>query len=99
MSTGAGRPAPAQCVAASGAAVDPRAYRRPVAARWRGVGEAALLTLVGGLFVLCGLAVVFAKLLDSVLEGDGIALVDRPISGWLAAHREHWLTLAMRAIT
>ena len=73
--------------------------RRRVPARWLGVGEAALLTLVGGLIALCGLAVVFAKLLDSVLEGDGIALVDQPISGWLAAHREYWLTLAMRVIT
>ncbi len=34
-----------------------------------GVGGAALLTLVGGLIALCGLAVVFAKLLDSVVEG------------------------------
>jgi membrane-associated phospholipid phosphatase len=65
-----------------------------------GVGEAALLTVVGGLIALCGLAVVFANLLDSVLEADGIARVDRPLSGWLAAHREHGLTLVMlRALT
>ena len=64
-----------------------------------GVGEAALLTLVGGLIALCGLAVAFAKLLDSVKEGDGITLVDPPVSGWLAAHREPALTVAMRALT
>ena len=33
-----------------------------------GVGEAALLTLVGGLIALCGLAVAFAELLDSVMD-------------------------------
>lgn len=64
-----------------------------------GVGEAALLTLAGGLIALCGLAVVFAELLDSVLEGDGITRVDPPVSGWLAAHREPGLTVAMRALT
>ncbi len=64
-----------------------------------GVGQAGLVTLVGGLIALCGLAVVFAKLLDSVLEGDGIARVDRPLSGWLAAHREPVLTVVMRALT
>ena len=61
-----------------------------------GVGGAAPLTLVSGLIALCGLAVVFAKLLD---RGDGIARVDRPLSGWLAAHREPVLTVVMRALT
>lgn len=67
--------------------------------RRRGLGEAALLTVGGGLIALCGLAIVFAKILDSVLEADGIARVDRPLSGWLAAHREPGLTRVMLALT
>jgi len=45
------------------------------------------------------LAVVFTYLLDSVLDGEGIAAVDRPVSRWLAGHRDGWLTEVMRVIT
>jgi hypothetical protein len=54
---------------------------------------------LGGLIALWGLAVVFAKLLGQRGGGDGITRVDRPLSGWLAAHREHGLTLATRTLT
>jgi membrane-associated phospholipid phosphatase len=45
------------------------------------------------------LAVGFTYLLDSVLDGDGIAVIDRPAARWVAGHRDGWLTAAMRVIT
>jgi membrane-associated phospholipid phosphatase len=72
---------------------------REVLARRLGVGETAGLALAAGLAAVLTLAVVFTYLLDSVLDGEGIAAVDRPVSRWLAGHRDGWLTEVMRVIT
>jgi undecaprenyl-diphosphatase len=68
-------------------------------ARHLGVEQAVALVLVVGLVAVAGLGVVFAYLLDGVLDGDGIAHVDQPVSGWLAAHRDGSLTAVFRAVT
>lgn len=62
-------------------------------------GNAALITLAVGAAALYGLAALFAEVSEDVLDGEGIALVDRPIVAWLAAHREPVLTTVMRTVT
>jgi undecaprenyl-diphosphatase len=63
------------------------------------VAEAVGVALLVGLGVVVALAVGFTSLLEDVLEGDGIAALDHPVSGWLAGHRDPWLTAALRVIT
>ncbi len=55
--------------------------------------------LTVGLITVCGLSVLFAYVSDSVQEYDGIALADRPIVAWLAAHREPVLITVMRTLS
>ena len=55
--------------------------------------------LVIGAVVLCGLAALFAYVLDSVREGEGIAAVDRLAVAWLADHRQPVLTAVMRGVS
>ena len=55
--------------------------------------------LVLGAVVLCGLAALVAYVLDSILEGDGIAMLDRPAVAWLAEHRRPLLTTVMRVVS
>ncbi len=61
--------------------------------------EVAGVALLLGLAVVVMLAVGFTEVLDDVLEGDGIAVIDHPVTRWLAAHRDLWLTTVLRAIT
>jgi undecaprenyl-diphosphatase len=63
------------------------------------VGEIAGAALLAGLVMVAALSAGFTVLLDDVLEGEGIALVDRPATRWLADHRDAWLTTALRMIT
>ena len=69
--------------------------------RWatRLLGGSALAVLTVGLITLCGLSALLAYVSDSVQGYDGIALVDRPIVAWLAAHREPVLTTVMRTLS
>lgn len=60
-------------------------------ARWRLPGIAGVV-LVAGLLIVTVMAVGFTDLLDDVLEGDGLAIVDQPAARWLAQHRDVWLT-------
>ena len=46
-------------------------------------GGPALCVLAIGAIVVCALAALVGYVLDSVLEGDGIAAVDRPTVAWL----------------
>lgn len=70
----------------------------PLARRWPD-SEAAGVALLLGLVVVVALAVGFTEVLDDVLEGDGIAGIDHPVTRWLASHRELWLTAVLRAVT
>ncbi|MDQ3764315.1 MAG: phosphatase PAP2 family protein [Actinomycetota bacterium] len=62
-------------------------------------GEAAGLTLTLGIAAVLSLGVGFGQLVDSVLEGDGVAVTDRPIVRFLAAHREPWATTTAQVIS
>jgi len=61
--------------------------------------EVAGIALLLGLAVVVSLAVGFTEVLDDVLEGDGIAGIDQPITSWLATHRDLWLTNTLRVVT
>ena len=63
------------------------------------LGGPALGVLAIGAIVLCALAALVGYVLDSVLEGDGIAAVDRPTVAWLAEHRHPVLTTVMRVVS
>ncbi|MFE4462462.1 phosphatase PAP2 family protein [Nocardia tengchongensis] len=69
--------------------------------RWLGLTalRAAVVITAAGSAAVCALAVLFAKILDNVLDGDGVTVWDRPVSSWLAAHREPGLTSVLRALT
>lgn len=73
--------------------------RERALARRLGVSEVAGVALLLGLGVVVALAVGFTEVLDDVLEGDGIAGFDQPMTRWLATHRDLWLTTALRVVT
>lgn len=57
------------------------------------------LALTAGLAVVAATAMMFAGLFHNVLDGDGVAALDRPVLDWLATHRDGEMTVAMRAVT
>jgi membrane-associated phospholipid phosphatase len=59
----------------------------------------ALLILAGGLVALSLLGWLFGETAEAVLEQDGIAAIDDPVTRWLVQHRQPRLTAAMRAVT
>lgn len=61
--------------------------------------EVAGVALLLGFVVVAAVAVGFTEVLEDVLEGDGIAGIDRPAARWLAGHRDLWLTATLRAVT
>ena len=63
------------------------------------VFEAASVTLVIGAAGVAVMAAGFSEVLGDVLDGDGIAGVDRPAAEWMAVHRDLWLTTALRVVT
>jgi undecaprenyl-diphosphatase len=67
-------------------------------ARWLPAYEAGIILLVE-LAVVVTLAVGFTEVLEDVLEGDGIAGIDRPAAEWLGTHRDLWLTKALLVVT
>jgi membrane-associated phospholipid phosphatase len=62
-------------------------------------GEAVGLALTLGVVAVLTLGVVFSQLLDSVFEGDGVTLADRPVLGFFAAQRHPWSVTAAEVIT
>jgi undecaprenyl-diphosphatase len=63
------------------------------------VDVVAAVGLLLGLGVVAALGLAFAKVLDDVLEGDGVNGLDDPAARWLATHRDLWLSNAMKAVT
>jgi membrane-associated phospholipid phosphatase len=61
--------------------------------------EVAGAALLAGSAVVVGLAAGFTAVLEDVLEGDGVAGLDQPAAGWLATHRDLWLTTTLRVAT
>lgn len=68
-------------------------------ARRFSIDEVAGLVLLGGLVMVAVLAAAFAEVLEDVLDGEGVAAIDGPAAHWLAAHRDIWLTMALKAVT
>ncbi len=62
-------------------------------------GEAAGLALTLGVAAMLALGVSFGQILDHVLDGEGVAVADRPVTQFLAAHREPWLITTATVIT
>ena len=65
---------------------------------WRAYRVTGLLLAVE-LAVVVALTIGFTEVLEDVLQGDGIAFIDRPVAAWLGTHRDPWLTTAMLAVT
>jgi undecaprenyl-diphosphatase len=61
--------------------------------------EVAGVALLVGSAGVAALSAGFAAVLEDVLEGDGIAGIDQPAAGWLATHRDLWLTTTLRVVT
>ena len=59
----------------------------------------AAAALLVGFVVVAALAAALAEVLDDVLVGDGINAVDGPTTTWLAAHRDPWLTAALKGVS
>jgi undecaprenyl-diphosphatase len=68
-------------------------------ARWLSVDVAAAVGLLSGMVAVALLSAGFTELLDDVLEGELITYVDQPVSQWLAAHRDLWLTETLKVLT
>jgi membrane-associated phospholipid phosphatase len=69
----------------------------PLARRLRAY-EVVGVALLVGLSVVVALSAGFTEVLEDVLEGDGVAGIDRPANRWLATHRDLWLTTILRVI-
>ena len=61
--------------------------------------EVAGIALLVGSAVVVALAAGFTAVLEDVLEGDGITGIDQPATGWVATHRDLWMTAALRVVT
>jgi membrane-associated phospholipid phosphatase len=68
-------------------------------ARWLPAYGVAGIMLLVELAVVVALAAGFTEVLEDVLEGDGIAGVDRPAAEWLGTNRDPWLTTALLVVT
>jgi membrane-associated phospholipid phosphatase len=60
---------------------------------------AAVVMVAIGAVGMSALAVMFAAILDNVLDGEGIVAVDKPLTTWIAAHRNNQITSALRVFT
>lgn len=78
-----------------------RRFHRQIAflARRLAPGEALGLALTLGLAVTVAAGASFAVVLEDVLDGDGIARLDRPVLRFLAAHRDDEATVIARVAT
>ena len=75
-----------------------RSMNQALVRRFAAVGVAGAV-LLAGLALVAALSLGFAKLLEDVLEGDGLTVFDPTISWWVARHRDLWLTSALRMVT
>jgi membrane-associated phospholipid phosphatase len=61
--------------------------------------RALVATLILGLAVVALAAVGVGALVDDVTDGDGVAVLDHPVAGFVAAHRALALRAVMRAVS
>ena len=57
------------------------------------------VTAMLGLLVIAAIAVGAGMLVQDVTAGDGVAVLDHPVAGFVAAHRSAALTTVMRAVS
>ena len=57
------------------------------------------MSAVLGLSVIALAAAVTGTVVEDVTNGDGVAVLDRPVAAFVAAHRSGALTVAMRAVS
>jgi membrane-associated phospholipid phosphatase len=67
--------------------------------RWSTAYVVAGILLLVQLAMVVVLADAFTEVLDDVLQGDGIAGIDRPAAEWLGTHRDPWLTTVLLIVT
>ena len=70
--------------------------------RIRGLGPdetTLVLTLIVGLSAVALAAAGVGTLVDDVTDGDGVAILDHPVAGFVAAHRAAALTSVMKAVS
>lgn len=70
-----------------------------VVARKLSIDAAAAASLLVGLAIVALLSAGFAELLDGVLDGELMVLVDQPVAQWAASHRDLWLTHVLKICT
>jgi undecaprenyl-diphosphatase len=56
-------------------------------------------SVAGGLSVIALAAVATGTVVDDVTDGDGVAVLDRPVAAFVAVHRSGALTVVMRAVS
>jgi len=61
--------------------------------------EVAGVGLLVGALAVAALAAGFTGVLEDALDGDGVAGLDQPATGWVATHRDLWLTATLRVVT
>lgn len=67
-----------------------------IVARRLSIDAAAAASLLVGLVIVALLSAGFAELLDGVLDGELMVLVDQPVAQWAAIHRDLWLTHVLK---
>lgn len=78
-----------------------RRFRTQIDFAWRRIDPGARFGLYAtvGIVVAGGAALFFGALVDEVVEGETLRVVDRPTVRWFAEHREWWLDEMMFWIT
>ena len=72
---------------------------RGVWARSRRPARLLGMTAALGLLLIAAVAIGAGQLVEDAAAGGGIAVVDHPVAGFVAAHRSGWLTPVMRAVS
>src|SRR2546423_13383389 len=62
-------------------------------------GAALGLSLTASLAAVVVAGWAFGIVVQDVIVGDGSIRFDRPVLGWVARHREPWLTVVMKTVT
>ncbi|GAB7046841.1 phosphatase PAP2 family protein [Catenuloplanes indicus] len=59
----------------------------------------SLLVATAGLLLVATLLNVFLEIMDAVLEGDDLTVIDRPVVAWVAEQREAWRDTLVISLT
>ncbi|MFI5844000.1 phosphatase PAP2 family protein [Catenuloplanes sp. NPDC051500] len=59
----------------------------------------SLLVMTAGVLLVLTLLNVFVEIMEAVLEGDDLTVIDRPVISWVAAQREAWSDTLVISLT